>query len=79
MRDCRYLFHVAADYRLWASHPDEIYQTQEQAHRLVYGYGIVPWEFRDGVRSWILPGLLALELQTAHEESLRLNRLYFFS
>lgn len=39
--------------------PDEIFQTLEQAHRLVFGYGIVPWEFRDGARSWLLPGLLA--------------------
>jgi hypothetical protein len=40
-------------------HPDEIFQSLEQAHRVVFGYGIVPWEFRDGARSWLLPGLLA--------------------
>lgn len=39
--------------------PDEIFQTLEQAHRLVFGYGVVPWEFRDGMRSWLLPGMLA--------------------
>ena len=39
--------------------PDEIFQTLEQAHRLVFGYGIVPWEFRDGTRSWLVPGALA--------------------
>jgi hypothetical protein len=39
--------------------PDEIFQSLEQAHRLVFGYGIVPWEFRDGARSWLFPGLLA--------------------
>jgi hypothetical protein len=42
---------------LW---PDEVYQSLEQAHRLVFGYGIVPWEFRDAVRSWVFPGALAL-------------------
>ena len=47
------------------AHPDEIFQNQEQAHRLVYGYGIVPWEFREGVRSWILPGLLAAVFKTS--------------
>src|SRR5258708_28447258 len=47
------------------AHPDEIFQNQEQAHRLVYGYGIVPWEFREGVRSWILPGLLAFGFKTS--------------
>jgi hypothetical protein len=39
--------------------PDEIYQSLEQAHRLVFGYGIIPWEFIRGARSWVLPGLLA--------------------
>lgn len=39
--------------------PDEIHQTLEQAHRLVFGAGIVPWEFREGARSWLLPGVLA--------------------
>jgi len=39
--------------------PDEIFQSLEQAHRLVWGYGIVPWEFRVGARSWLLPGMLA--------------------
>ena len=38
---------------------DEIFQTIEPAHRLVYGYGLVPWEFQLGMRSWLLPGLIA--------------------
>ncbi len=38
---------------------DEIFQTTEQAHRLVYGYGLVPWEFQVGMRSWLLPGVIA--------------------
>ena len=40
-------------------HPDEIFQATEQAHRLVYGSGLVPWEFRLGARSWLLPGAIA--------------------
>lgn len=43
--------------------PDEIHQSLEQAHRLVFGTGIVPWEFREGARSWLLPGLLAGAMQ----------------
>lgn len=39
--------------------PDEIYQSLEQAHRVAFGNGIVPWEFRDGARSWLLPGAIA--------------------
>ncbi len=40
-------------------HPDEIYQTQEAAHRLAYGTGVIPWEYRLGVRSWVLPAVIA--------------------
>ena len=39
-------------------HPDEVFQYLEQGHRLAFGYGVVPWEYREGVRSWLLPGLL---------------------
>jgi hypothetical protein len=39
--------------------PDEIFQTTEQAHRLVFGSGLVPWEFQLGMRSWLLPGVIA--------------------
>ena len=40
----------------WA---DEIFQVLEPAHRLVYGFGLVTWEFQLGVRSWLMPGLVA--------------------
>jgi hypothetical protein len=40
-------------------HPDEIFQTLEPAHRLAYGYGVVTWEWLDGVRSWVFPAFLA--------------------
>jgi hypothetical protein len=41
------------------THPDEVFQYLEQAHRLVFGQGIIPWEYRTGMRSWAFPGLLA--------------------
>jgi phosphatidylinositol glycan class B len=57
---------AAALPRFWAAWfdqglfwPDEIFQSLEQAHRLLFGYGIVPWEFRIGARSWVFPGLIA--------------------
>jgi phosphatidylinositol glycan class B len=40
-------------------HPDENFQLLEQAHRIAFGYGVVPWEFRDGIRSPVLPYMLA--------------------
>jgi uncharacterized membrane protein YuzA (DUF378 family) len=58
--------------RLWlATHddgiswPDEIYQSLEPAHRLVFGYGVVAWEFQVGARNWALPGLVALLLKAS--------------
>ncbi len=38
---------------------DEIYQATEPAHRLVYGTGLVTWEWVAHIRSWILPGFIA--------------------
>jgi phosphatidylinositol glycan class B len=45
---------------------DEIYQALEPAHRLVFGTGLVTWEFLIGIRSWLLPGALAGILALAH-------------
>jgi GPI mannosyltransferase 3 len=39
--------------------PDEIYQSLEPAHELVHGEGLLPWEYVDGARTWVLPGLIA--------------------
>jgi hypothetical protein len=38
---------------------DEIYQATEPAHRLVFGTGLVTWEFTARIRSWLLPGAIA--------------------
>lgn len=43
--------------------PDEVYQSFEPAHRLVFGYGYVAWEFIEGARHWTLPGLVAFVLE----------------
>jgi GPI mannosyltransferase 3 len=39
--------------------PDEIFQYFEQAHRLVFGTGVVPLEVVEGLRSLLLPGFAA--------------------
>lgn len=46
--------------------PDEVFQYLEQAHRLVFGQGIVPWEFQIGLRSWLIPIILAAPMALAH-------------
>ena len=53
-------------FRLFAiHHPDEIYQYLEQAHRLITGNGVVPWEYRLGMRSWLPPLMLSLPMRLA--------------
>lgn len=41
--------------------PDEFWQSLEPAHRLVFGYGYLTWEWRRGnaIRSWLFPLLFA--------------------
>jgi len=56
---------LAVALRAWAAltpgflHPDAIYQYLEPAYRLLTGEGVVTWEWRTGIRSWLLPLLLA--------------------
>jgi phosphatidylinositol glycan class B len=38
---------------------DENFQLFEQGHRLAFGYGVITWEFEDGLRSYVLPYALA--------------------
>jgi hypothetical protein len=63
------LLAVAAGLRIWVANvqpnmiwADEIYQVVEPAHRLVYGTGLIAWEYVVGMRSWIFPGVIAAVL-----------------
>ena len=38
--------------------PDEVFQYWEQGYRMVFGYGVIPWEYRVGLRTWIVPGTI---------------------
>ncbi len=40
-------------------HSDEIGQYLDQAHKIVFGYGTTPWEYRLGMRTWLVPLLLS--------------------
>ena len=60
------IFMLSLFVRIYAAHtsiaqiyPDEIFQTLEPAHKLVFGRGITYWEFKVGARSWFFPGILA--------------------
>ena len=52
------LIRFAAAWPLAHLHSDEVGQYLEQAHRLVFGYGAIPWEYREGMRSWFVPLIL---------------------
>ncbi|XP_075981867.1 phosphatidylinositol glycan anchor biosynthesis class B [Anticarsia gemmatalis] len=40
--------------------PDEYWQTLEVAHKEVFGYGALTWEWQKGIRSYLYPSLVAL-------------------
>jgi len=46
-------------------HPDEVYQALEPAWWRVHGYGVLAWEWRDGLRNWAVPSVLAGFLKLA--------------
>lgn len=46
--------------------PDEIYQSVEPAHRLVFGNGLLAWEFQLGARSWFFPAQFAPFLEVGN-------------
>jgi phosphatidylinositol glycan class B len=48
-------------------HADELFQYYEQAHRLAFGSGVMPWEFHDGARSWLVPGILAAIMKLSRQ------------
>ncbi len=56
------LLRVVAAFQPGFHHPDAIYQYLEPAHRLLTGEGAVTWEWRVGMRSWLLPMLLAVPM-----------------
>lgn len=40
-------------------HYDNVFQSLEQAHRLVFGYGTMVQEYQIGMRNWLFPGFIA--------------------
>ena len=65
-----FVLSVALAARVWnlATHtyviwPDETFQYLEPAHRLAFGSGIISWEYIYGIRSWLLPGVIAVAMR----------------
>ena len=45
--------------------PDEVFRYLEQAHRIVFHDGLVPWEYVLGIRNWLVPGAIAVIMELA--------------
>jgi len=67
---------IVAWHSLYIYNSDELFQYLEQAHRVVYGYGFVPWEYRFGARNWLLPGFIAIWLEVLRSLGLDQPRIY---
>ncbi|XP_068623014.1 GPI mannosyltransferase 3 isoform X2 [Battus philenor] len=39
--------------------PDEYWQSLEVAHKQVFGYGVLTWEWQKGIRSYLYPSIFA--------------------
>ncbi|NNC10145.1 mannosyltransferase, partial [Corallococcus exiguus] len=57
-------------------HPDEVFQALEPAYWRVHGYGVLAWEWREGLRNWAVPGVLAAFLKVAHGFGVTDPRVY---
>nr|WP_211194427.1 glycosyltransferase family 39 protein [Pyxidicoccus fallax] len=56
---------VIAVLQLGRIHPDEVYQALEPAFWRVHGYGVLAWEWKDGLRNWAVAGVFAGFLKLA--------------
>jgi len=56
--------------------PDEVMQYLEQAHRLVFGPGVIPWEYDYGTRSWAPALLIAGVLELSRRTGLDTPQVY---
>jgi len=57
-------------------HPDEVYQALEPAWFRAHGYGVLAWEWRDGIRNWAVPLALAALLKACAALGLDHPRAY---
>lgn len=56
---------IAAVVVLGPLHPDEVYQSLEPAYWRVHGYGVLAWEWKEGLRNWATPLTLAAFIRLA--------------
>jgi dihydroflavonol-4-reductase len=71
LRDVRYVVHAAADYRLWATHPEEVLRTNVEGTRIVMEESLRARTERIVHTSSV--ATIALRSEAPSDESLRLN------
>lgn len=67
---------LVAVLQLGRIHPDEVYQSLEPAWFRVHGYGVLAWEWREGIRNWAVPLSLAALLKLCAAAGLDHPRAY---
>jgi hypothetical protein len=50
---------LLAIFQLGRLHPDELFQSIEPALHRAFGFGVLSWEWKSGLRNWAVPGLFA--------------------
>lgn len=51
---------------IYPHHSDEVWQYLEPAYHLIEGQGTITWEQRAGMRSWLIPVLVAVPMRLGH-------------
>jgi hypothetical protein len=54
---------LLAIFQLGRLHPDELFQVLEPAMNRAFGYGVLAWEWKQGLRNWVIPGFVAYLLR----------------
>ena len=67
---------LSAFYGHWYWRVDEVFQYLEQAHRIVFGYGAIPWEYRYDVRAWLTAGIAMPPLYLAKWLGIEMPKQY---
>lgn len=57
-------------------HPDEVYQVLEPAYHRAHGYGILAWEWQQGIRNWAVPFVFSLLLKLCAAVGIENPRVY---
>jgi phosphatidylinositol glycan class B len=67
---------IVAVLQLGRIHPDEVYQSLEPAFYRAHGYGVLSWEWSQGIRNWAIPIAFAWLLKLCAAIGISNPRIY---